>query len=342
MKRMITYKDVAAAAGVSTFTVSQALTGKAGVSEATRARVQQAAEALGYVPNAVASLMSKNRGQGGGGRVVIAQVTTSGPATPELRIAQRCAAVGLDGREVLATDFKTPQAMLRRLWAMGVHGLFLHFNRFPWSEDELLACDWSKFSVVKFGRLYPQLGFHLVRHSAFDYMRLGLRKVLGSGYRRVAVLLFHSGSEQDDEARLGAVLTTRHWMEKSGGYLEWRYWEQKDVKQPDPECLAWLREFRPNAILAFHWAMAYPLLQAGWKIPGEVAFAAVLGPLIQYDELPALAGARDSTAEFGQRAIAMLAEMIARGERGLPKHSLEQVIEPVWEDGESLPGGGAV
>src|SRR5438270_8127493 len=47
MKR-VTLRDVAAEVGLSTFAVSRALSGKAGVSEATRAQVVQAATRIGY------------------------------------------------------------------------------------------------------------------------------------------------------------------------------------------------------------------------------------------------------------------------------------------------------
>lgn len=50
-----TLKDVSQRAGVSTFTASQALSGKSGVAADTRKRVQSVAAEIGYVPNAVAA-----------------------------------------------------------------------------------------------------------------------------------------------------------------------------------------------------------------------------------------------------------------------------------------------
>ncbi|MFM8595026.1 MAG: LacI family DNA-binding transcriptional regulator [Chloroflexota bacterium] len=51
---MVTIKDVAAKAGVSTATVSRAMSGNGQVNEETRLRVLAAVEELGYVPNAFA------------------------------------------------------------------------------------------------------------------------------------------------------------------------------------------------------------------------------------------------------------------------------------------------
>src|SRR4051812_47470164 len=60
--RRVTSADVAAAAGVSRATVSYVLNGVHGrISEQTRARVHDAAERLGYVPNAMASALRAGR-----------------------------------------------------------------------------------------------------------------------------------------------------------------------------------------------------------------------------------------------------------------------------------------
>jgi len=58
---MVSIDDVARAAGVSTATVSRALSGRGHVSPATRARVQSAAQALGYVVSASASSLASGR-----------------------------------------------------------------------------------------------------------------------------------------------------------------------------------------------------------------------------------------------------------------------------------------
>jgi DNA-binding LacI/PurR family transcriptional regulator len=58
---MVSIDEVARAAGVSTATVSRALSGRGHVSEATRARVLAAAESLGYVVSASASSLASGR-----------------------------------------------------------------------------------------------------------------------------------------------------------------------------------------------------------------------------------------------------------------------------------------
>ncbi len=58
---MVTLFDVARLAGVSTATVSRVVHGQDRVRESTRARVRQAIEELGYVPDGAAQSLSRRR-----------------------------------------------------------------------------------------------------------------------------------------------------------------------------------------------------------------------------------------------------------------------------------------
>src|SRR5262245_47481554 len=58
---MVSIDEVARQAGVSTATVSRALSGRGHVSDVTRARVETAAKALGYVVSASASSLASGR-----------------------------------------------------------------------------------------------------------------------------------------------------------------------------------------------------------------------------------------------------------------------------------------
>ena len=59
MSARVTMKDIAAELGVSINTVHKALTGKAGVSESVRAKVNDKAEEMGYHRNTSASSLRR-------------------------------------------------------------------------------------------------------------------------------------------------------------------------------------------------------------------------------------------------------------------------------------------
>lgn len=58
---MVSIKDISAACGVSTATVSKALNGASDISEVTRKRILEAAEQMKYRPNAAARALKTNR-----------------------------------------------------------------------------------------------------------------------------------------------------------------------------------------------------------------------------------------------------------------------------------------
>ena len=60
-RRPLTLRDVSEASGVSEMTVSRVLRNKGDVSAATRAKVQEAARRLGYVPNKIAGALASSR-----------------------------------------------------------------------------------------------------------------------------------------------------------------------------------------------------------------------------------------------------------------------------------------
>ncbi len=60
-RRPLTLRDVSDASGVSEMTVSRVLRNRGDVSDATRARVLEAARTLGYVPNKIAGALASQR-----------------------------------------------------------------------------------------------------------------------------------------------------------------------------------------------------------------------------------------------------------------------------------------
>ena len=206
--------------------------------------------------------------------------------------------------------------------------------------------DWARFSVIKTSRGLPRLPFHLVRHSAWDYMLGTLRQVIARGYRRLAVVLHRSLNESDDLARLGALLAAQARLFPPGTTCEHRE-SSPEPGQPwlKSEDLAWVRSFRPDVLIVPHRVVIYELREAGLLPPGPFALAAVLSSANPHANIPLVAGNDVHESAIYERCLREVREMILRGDRGFPGHPTEHVLSPDWVEGDTLPwvdGGGRV
>lgn len=332
-----TLAEVAARAGVGYGTASRALNGRAKVSAATRAKVERAAAELGFRINPVASLLAQQR------RPVptdlVLAVVRRNPIFGQGDFEATCAGLGVTGLAVQPSEFQSPREMLRVMYTRGVHGLFVNFNGWPWSVEATVQADWSPFSVVKFGRLMPAMAFHLVRHSAFDYLHAALEQVLRRGYRKVAVLLFDSGSEIDDRARLGATLAAAEVWRAKGRTVQWYRWSGASLDRPDAAVLKRLRKDKPDALLVYQASQVYLLAEAGWEFPRDAGLAAVVvdASVREPNTGGRISGNAQALTESVSRAFRLLKDQIGRNERGVPRIATESVIEPRWIEGDTLP-----
>ncbi|MDX2108878.1 MAG: hypothetical protein SFY80_01420, partial [Verrucomicrobiota bacterium] len=178
---------------------------------------------------------------------------------------------------------------------------------------------------------------HLVRHSAFDYMAMTLAQVVARGYRRIAVPLSRTTSVLDDDARFGAVLNFQARKLPPGVTLSWRELPDWSFDHVDAGTGAWLRQEKPDVIVVFHWTKIFELRKMGWTFPGKTGLAAILATDAKVSNTPLVAGCNIQSTEHWRRALLLLRDMVARGERGFPTHPMEHVVEPVWVEGETLP-----
>jgi LacI family transcriptional regulator len=341
--RRPTSRTVAAAAGVSVFTVSQAIAGRPGVAPATRARVLEVAARLGYQPDpAAARLVARRRHRTPhSSRLVVAALASSGQSNLsrlKTHLDAYAASLALDLRVHLLTFESSPAATLRALWQQGVQGLALcpalEMTAPGWRE-----ADWSRFSVFKSTRSMPNLPFDLVRHDAWDYLSTTLATVIARGYRRLAVLLHRSASEPDNLARLGAVLVAQERLLPAGARCEWReYTALFDDSDAITGIGAWLRAYRPDAVVVPYRSTFEKLLQVGFRPPHDFAVACVLsGVEPALGTTQRVSGCDTRERELYEVSLYQVRERILNGDRGLPAHPSEHVLDPRWLEGDTLP-----
>lgn len=338
-----TLADLARALDVSMATVSYALRGGGSISADTRQRVRAAAIEMGYRPNSAASLLALQRHRPGrqSGRLGVALLSAQKVWPGETdAFAAACAPLGLDAVRVSPSEFPSPRAALRALWQRGIDGIWLDMEGLPqqrWSEKEWAGADWDRFAVIKRTRVWPLLRFHLVRHSSFDFMLESLAQIFARGYRRVGVLLLRTPSGQDDLGRIGAVHAFREECMPADGRLELWAADSFARTRPLPAALARkIDRFAPDAILGFPYAWIEILRLGGMRVPEDIGFAAVYThPEIAF--VRGISGCDNAGEEMANRAAQRLFKLIETKQRGMVEHPVEDVIEPVWHDGDTLP-----
>jgi len=174
-----TRADVARLAGVSTSTVSYALSGARPISPATRRRIEAAMRELGYTPNAIASGLARRRSR------ILALLLPSGPGGPEGADLQYVVAAAGLARErgyhlVLWTVSEGEVADVGRYGRSGlVDGVLLMEVRLD--DDRIRLLQSAGLPVAMIGRTarpgelpYADADFDQITRLALDHLaRLG-------------------------------------------------------------------------------------------------------------------------------------------------------------------------
>jgi len=199
-----TIRDVAALAGVSKSVVSRALGGEYGVAATTRARVEHAAEQLGYVPNAHARGMSARRSHTLG--VFVRDAST--PFYGHLLTAFQLRAAARGYRTVTATGAGSfavadERRALEHLVGLRVEGLIVCSGALPIDDVLPLA---RRVPTVVAGRPEDAAGVSSVFCDEHGGGTALAEHVAGLGHVRVAVLSVAPASSLTLSARTAAML----------------------------------------------------------------------------------------------------------------------------------------
>lgn len=304
---MVSIDEVARLAGVSTATVSRALSGRGHVSEASKQRVRTAAEQLGYVVSASASSLASGRNRNIGLLVPFLErwffsTVLSGTATELMRQGFDTTLYSLaEDRELRRNVFDT---LLRRRRVDGVIAVSLELD-----DEEITGLLALGIPVIAIGGPNPKLSTLTV--DDVGVARLATAHLLALGHRRIAHigaspefdLDFHiptqrrQGFEQAlDEAGIDVNSTL---FEPADFTIEGGFRAAKQLLGRPGE--------QPTAIFAASDEMAIGALLAarelGYRVPNDLSIVGVDGHelgeffrLTTVDQFPLRQGGRAATA----------------------------------------------
>lgn len=186
MSRRVTMADVAREAGVSLMTVSRVVNGKGGISAATRERVQQIIDRLGYRPSNIARGLVTNRT----GTIGLIVPDNSNPFFSEVARGAEREAYAKGYNVFLCNteeDRQREHTVLRSLEEKRVDGIVLCSSRL--TDSELHDVLTHHPAAVLINRPYASGGrFGLLHVDDELGGRLATQHLLESGHRAIGVL----------------------------------------------------------------------------------------------------------------------------------------------------------
>lgn len=306
---MVTIKDVAEAAGVSTATVSRVLSGKNHVRSELRKRVREAARELNYEPGRVARSLRKQSALTFG--LVIPDVTN--PFFGRLARGVEDAASDHNYSTILCnTDASADKEAryLQVLMAERVSGVVLAPGDEP-AIDLLTRLHETGIPVVTVGREISELPIDALVIDYYDAAYQAVSYLQKQGHQRIALLNSLDSDGQRQEAVNGyqAALKQGHFISRShfqpildGTFLEDTALVRELIELPVEE--------RPTALIAAGRRALSCLRQATYEsnLPVGDGVACVALDYSQGSSLPHVPVVRFPAYELGRLAVTRMLE----------------------------------
>lgn len=341
--RPVTMKEVAVKAGVHQTTVSLALRDHPRLPVATRQKIRELAERMGYRPDPLLGAFNFHRNvhHAEKGRAVIGFILDAQarrcfsqqaghPVVVEA--ARRTAKERGYSLELFLLDPKVTgvKRLGQILLARGIEAVVISTFEFATKRLEL---PWDHLSAVKIEsrHLWPPLP--VVTNDQYQVARMGVQKLRELGYHRVGLV-----AAAEAERRLGDAFRMGLTIEEARVASRHRVPPLllTDSGRGDAaEAVArWIREYRVEAVASNLNEVTGYLKVAGLSVPQDIAFCSLDLPLNR----PDWAGVVQNHGLVGQRAVEQVLSLLYTHQRGIPQVPSATFIPGYWRDGESAPG----
>ena len=307
--RPVTLADIARAAGTSASTASRALSGRGYVSEDARARLQEAADRLGYVPNASARTLKQQTSRVVG--VAVSDLGNQFYANLAAGIEQTLREA--DFQMVLVSDNSDETqelACARTFLAMRAAGVIIT----PADRAAAALLSRSGVDVVEVDRRLADVPCDAVVIDNERGGRDATSHLLELGHRRIALLVADTDWTTDAGRLAGFVLA----HDEARVRLDERLILPIAFHAPDAEAriTALVERRRPTAIFAANNTLAQDAWQVlrrlGLRLPDDVS-------LVGFDDVPwmemvepGITAVAQPTLEMGRKAAELLLRRAAR------------------------------
>ncbi len=337
--RPVTLRDIAQELGISHVTVSLALRGHPRISAATRKRVKQKAEEMGYHPDPMLSALSHYR-LTSREKPVQATIAWINPLKNPKKLRQlEEFSLYWTGAEKLAQqlgfqleEFCTQELSLARMNTIfktrSIKGLLiaplswdttpLDWNDFPWQD----------YAAVRFGRSRTGPLLHFVTSAQVSNTSRAFEIIAEKGYQRIG---FFGEPTYRRMFNIGYFRAQQSLPESQR--LPLLYYSTESSKEENAAALQqWIHENRPDAVMTDIKELPDMLAELGYRVPEDIGIATT-----SLHDTPINAGVNQNPEEVGKAAVRMLASLINEHRFGIPKVRTQMLVEGEWVDGSMLP-----
>lgn len=304
----VTLADIAAAAGVTRMTVSNALNDRAGVSADMRDRIQNIAREMGYVTNWVAKKLSDSRGNSQSGIIgVIAEIHT--PFMAEV-VSSVSGAVRDHGRDMLVYSLPDPgKDVPGNVLDLLLHAVDGVISVLPRDTNDLHTLIRAGVPIVAVDRLENESVLPSVAADSYQGGCLAVRYLIELGHRRIAFLAGEEGRLSASERHRAF----RETMAQAGLRVD-----DEDVVpagylgEPGQRATMRLltRRTRPTAIFAANDASALGAMAAinaaGLSVPNDISVVGFDDVFAASQANPGLTTIRQPFRKIGSTAVERL------------------------------------
>lgn len=335
--------DVARAAEVSKNTVSLALRHSPQIPEATRRRVERAANRLGYRRNpVVGELMARLRRSGHPGfQETLALVNANRDAQAFARHPTIPAYVAGCRQQARRLGYSLDtfwmhdpgldgDALARTFEARGIRGALLVGLMDEIRIPERFLPVVERFPCVVTGvrTRNPALSFACVDHHALALQ--AVEQSLALGYRRPALVL-DPVIDTLVEGRFTAGFVIGQRRLPRSDRIPPFYGLAADERSPQ-RFRDWIRRVRPDVVFTLYNIVRHWIEDDGWDVPAGMG----LIQLEWRDAYPDWAGMHQHNDTVGEAAVNMLVGMLHRGDTVPPPFAKATLVEPTWVPGATV------
>lgn len=332
-----TLQIIAERTGVSKMTVSRILRNYPNHNPKTREKVLKAAEEIGYKKNPlIAALMTQVRSRKATPfrpAIALIQCTEEGQEMHKqwqhlrLGVLDEAQFHGFEVETFNINQFVTPERMIRVLEARGFHCVI--FEPFLASEMDL-DVNLDKFAGISTTSSVT----HPMDHVAADQhaaMTLAIQNLKSKGYRRYGFVADRYSETLMQNRRLGAYILSQMTLKKDEKIPV--FFQIAEGEAFALQLKSWLEKYRPEVVISTRREMLDALELLDLKVPGDLAYVC-----LNLDESSEdIAGINPNWYTVGAIAAKQVMELLIGNYLGAPAHPKITLIQPTWNDGNTLP-----